>query len=288
MTLRQALDIAKEKLSGCAEVDDPAFESEVLLRYALQISRAQLFLDLDQEISTEKEKLFQEWVTRRSLGEPVAYIIGCREFFGLDFYVDQRVLIPRPETELLVEEAIRCSRNIFKKISASNKITIADIGTGSGAVAVSLAVNLPQFQIYATDISASALEVAAINVRKHNVAGQVTLLQGDLLEPLPGPVEILVANLPYVTTNDLARMPSAKFEPALALDGGQNGLDQVFRLCRQLKGKLRPHGCVFLEIGLGQDRAVIKLLQDLFPSSEIQPLKDLAGINRAIKLTIDR
>ena len=168
------------------------------------------------------------------------------------------MLIPRPETELLVEEAIRYSQSYLKEVSTSRTIAIADVGTGSGAVAVSLAVNLPQANIYATDISASALEVAAINIRKHNVTEQVNLFQGDLLDPLPTPVDIIIANLPYVTRADVGRMPSAKYEPVLALDGGQTGLDKIFQLCRQVKRKLHPQSCVLLEVGLGQDKAVIK------------------------------
>lgn len=284
MTLKQALFNAGKMLAGLEDVYDPVFESEVLLRYSLGISRAQLYIDLNQELEPEKEKLFQEWVKRRSLGEPVAYIIRCREFFGIDFYVDPRVLIPRPETELLVEKAIRYSKQFLDNVYPSTKITIADIGTGSGAVAISLAVNLPHAKIYATDISASALEVAEINSCKHNVTERITLLQGDLLNPLPGPVDILVANLPYVTRADLTRMPSAKYEPELALDGGESGLERIFQLCYQLKGRICPGGCVLLEIGMGQDRAVTDLLHKLFPSSEIKLLVDLGGINRAVKL----
>jgi release factor glutamine methyltransferase len=286
VTFKQALADAGTRLFGLEDVEDPAFESEVLLRYAMRISRAKLFLDLDRELDPEQANLFQEWVKRRSLGEPTAYIIGSREFFGLDFYVDTRVLIPRPETELLVEEAIRFSKNYLKSFSFSSKVKIADIGTGSGAVAVSLAVNLSQAKIYATDISVPALKVADINIRKYQVTEQVKLLQGNLLEPLPEKVDLLIANLPYVTRSDVSRMPSARYEPILALDGGENGLDKIFQLCRQIKGKLRQGGCLLLEIGLGQDQAVTNLLQDLFSSSEVESLKDLAGIKRAIRLVL--
>ena len=285
MNLKQALSKASARLTGHADVEDPKFESEMLLRYALNISRSQLFLDQNRELEPEKENLFEVWVKRRSAGEPVAYIIGSREFFGLDFYVDSRVLIPRPETELLVEEAISHAGKRLKN-NSSGRITFADIGTGSGAVAVSVAVNLPPAKIYATDISPSALEVASINCRKHNVTERVTLLEGDLLNPLPEPVDVLIANLPYVTRVELAQMPSARYEPALALDGGESGLDQIFRFCREIEGKMCPGGCVLLEIGLGQDKAVTSLLHDLFPFSEILSLVDLAGINRAISLLL--
>jgi release factor glutamine methyltransferase len=287
VNLKQALSRARKVLAGLADADDPAFESEVLLRHVLNINRTQLFLDLGKELDPQAERLFREWVKRRSVGEPVAYIIGRCEFFGLDFYVDSRVLIPRPETELLVEEAINCAKGYLKANSSQNEITIADIGTGSGAVAVSIAANLPEAQIYATDISASAMEVALINCRRHKVTERIILLQGDLLDPLPAPVNILIANLPYVARAEVEQMPSAHYEPALALDGGEGGLDQIFRLCYQINGKLCSGGRVLLEIGLGQDKAVTYLLHDLFPSSEMKCLKDLAGINRAIILTFE-
>lgn len=279
MTLRQALNQGRKKLSLYSFVEDAAFESEVLLRYVLQIGRAQLFLRLDEALDSTREEIFRQWVERRSLGEPVSYIIGCREFFGLEFFVDTRVLIPRPESELLVEEAI--------DFSLDNPLAaIADIGTGSGAIAVSLATYLPEARIYATDISPAALEVAAINCRKHNVAERVILLQSDLLNSLPAPVDILIANLPYVRKTDLAGMSSAKYEPALALDGGEGGLDQIFQLCRQLNGRLRPRGCALLEIGLGQGKAVTDCLSSVFPAAKVEVLPDLAGIDRVVKMRL--
>jgi release factor glutamine methyltransferase len=277
VTLQQALTLARERLAALKDVENPSLESEVLLRYALHVTRAKLHLDLDKDLDPEKEKLFRGWMERRLQGEPAAYIIQCREFFGLDFYVDTRVLIPRPETELLVEEAIKFAHD-------QRVVTMADIGTGSGAIAISLAVNLPRVEIYATDISAPALEVAAINSRKHQVTDRITLIQGDLLEPLPAPVDILIANLPYVTKDDVVQMPSARYEPKLALDGGQNGLDQIYRVSSQLKGKINPGGCVFMEIGLGQSRAIPDFLQTLFPDAKIDVLPDLAGIDRVIKI----
>lgn len=279
MTLKQALDRAKKRLSLYRFVEDPGLESEVLLRYLLKIGRAQLFLQLEEELDPEKELAFQQWIERRTLGEPIAYIIGCREFFGLDFYVDTRVLIPRPESELLVEQAIH--------FSLEHPVhTAADIGTGCGAIAVSLAMYLPEAKIYATDISAPALDVARINCQKHGVAYRISLLQGDLLSPLFAPVDILVANLPYVTKIDLARMPSARYEPELALDGGEDGLDKVLQLCRQLKGKIQPGGCALLEIGAGQSHIVADLLRSLFPSAETQVLPDLADIERVVKVIL--
>ena len=279
MKVKEALSLARAKLICGKDVEDPVLESEVLLRYALQVSRAQLlFLGPEEILDPNKENIFFEWIDRRLQGEPVAYIIECREFFGLDFYVDGRVLIPRPETELLVEECI----DFVRRHPAA---TIADIGTGSGAIAVSLAVTLPHVKIFATDISKDALYVAGINCRKHDVADRITLLQGDLLDPLPGPVDILTANLPYVKLTDLADMPSARFEPKIALDGGTHGLDQISRFIPQIKGKINPGGCVLLEIGEGQGQPTVDLLHRYFPNMPVEIKRDLAGIERVIKIT---
>ena len=279
MTLRQALSQARKQLSLYQFVEDAAFESEVLLRYVLQIGRAQLFLQLDEELEPAKDQIFRQWVERRSRGEPVSYIIGCREFFGLEFYVDSRVLIPRPESELLVEEALHFALDHPVGM-------IADIGTGSGAIAISLATYLPEAKIYATDISPAALEVADINCRKHHLAGRVVLLQGDLLEPLPEAVDILIANLPYVRREDLAQMPFGKYEPALALDGGESGLESLAQLCRQIEDRVRPGGGAWLEIGQGQGGAVSDFLRKAFPAANPKILPDLAGIERVVKIRI--
>ncbi|MDD5701787.1 MAG: peptide chain release factor N(5)-glutamine methyltransferase [Dehalococcoidales bacterium] len=280
MTVKEALSLARAKLIRGKDVEDPVLESEVLLRYALQMSRAHLlFLGPGETLDPSRENIFFDWIDRRLQGEPVAYIIECREFFGLDLYVDRRVLIPRPETELLVEECINFARH-------HPAASIADIGTGSGAIAASLAVTLPHVKIFASDISKDALEVAGINCRKHDVADRVTLLQGDLLDPLPGPVDILAANLPYVKLTDLAGMPSARFEPEIALDGGPDGLDQISRFIPQIEGKVNPGGCVLLEIGKGQGRPTVDLLRRYFPHAPVEIKRDLAGIERVIKITI--
>jgi release factor glutamine methyltransferase len=277
VNLQQALAYARKRLVDHPDID--AFlESEVLLRYVLKITRTQLHLDYSKALSPDQEKTFENLLERLLIGEPLAYITRCREFFGLDFYVDKRVLIPRPESEHLVETALEYSQN--HRVSS-----LADIGTGSGAIAVCLAKNLPQVKIYATDISNDALEVARTNCQKHAVSDRIILLQGDLLKPIPEPVDIIIANLPYVKKADLSRMPSAKYEPVSALDGGKEGLDWIFRLGRQLEGKLTPEGCLLLEIGLGQSESVTAFFHGLFPSASTESKSDLAGIDRIIKLS---
>ncbi len=278
MTLKQALSHARRTLAA-NNIEDALLECKLLLRHALNISQIQLYLDLDHELSLKQEATFWELVKRRLNGEPVAYIINHGEFYGLDFYVDSRVLIPRPESETMVEKALNYAQNC--PVS-----TIAEIGTGCGAIAISLALNLRRAGIYATDISAAALEVALFNCQKHGVADRIRLLQGNMLDPLPEPVDLIVANLPYVKESELPRVRSAHFEPLLALNGGSDGLEKICQLCRQVGDKLRPGGYLLLEIGQGQGRAVTTFLHNLFPSARIEVTPDLSGIDRVVSLNL--
>ena len=278
MTLRQALSRARQLLAS-HNIMDARLESELLLRQVLRISQVELYQDLDCQLSPKEEVDFERLIKRRLGGEPTAYITGHREFYGLDFYVDRRVLIPRPESELLVEKTLCLAQN--HPVS-----TIADIGTGCGAIAISLALNLPQAKIYATDISAPALKVARVNCQRHWVAGRVCLLAGDMLDPLPEPVDLIVANLPYVRELEVSQMGLANFEPQLALSGGWDGLEKICRLCREVNDKLRPEGYLLLEIGQGQSGAVTGFLRSLFPSAKIEITPDLSGIDRVVSLNL--
>ena len=233
MTLKQVCSHARKILTA-NKVEDASLESELLLRHTLEISRAQLYSNLNYELRPEEDETFWQLIKRRLGGEPTAYITGHREFYGFDFYVDPNVLIPRPESELLVEKALNLAQN-------HRVTTIAEIGTGCGAIAISLALNLPQTRIYATDISAPALKVALCNCQKHEVTNRICLLQGDMLDPLPEPVDLIVANLPYVKESELSpTVHSANFEPLLALNGGSDGLEKMRQLCLQVSDKLRP------------------------------------------------
>jgi release factor glutamine methyltransferase len=278
VTIRQALSRAKLVLAA-HHVEDSPLESEILLRHALSIGRVELYSDLDRRLTPEEDKKFWQLAERRLTGEPSAYITGHREFYGFDFYVDPGVLIPRPETELLVERAIA----LAKERSVS---TMTDIGTGCGAIAISLAVNLPGVKIYATDISEMALKVARLNCQKYGVADRVRLLVGDSLDPLSEPVDLILANLPYVRERELSHVNTRGFEPSVALDGGPDGLEKVRRLCHQAESKLNPGGSLLLEIGMGQKEAVTRLLQSLFPKASIEVARDLSGIDRLVCLTL--
>ncbi len=197
MTIEQALSRAR-KILVANNVEDAPLESELLLRHVLKISRVQLYLELERELGPQEEQAFWPLIKRRLNHEPTAYITGCREFYGLDFYVDPSVLIPRPESELLVEKAIKPAYN--HAVS-----TIAEVGTGCGAIAISLSLSLPQAKIYAIDISASALKVALSNCQKHGVTDRICLLLGDMLDPLLEPVDLVVANLPYYIVSPVLR-----------------------------------------------------------------------------------
>ncbi len=278
MTLKQALGRAR-KILVANSIEDAPLESELLLRHALKISQVQLYLDLNHELSPEQEETFWHLIKRCLEGEPSAYITGRREFYGLDFYVNPGVLIPRPESELLVEKVL----NLAHQRAVS---MIAEIGTGCGAIAISLALNLPEAKIYATDISAPALKVALFNCQKHGVANRICLLQGDMLDPLPEPVDLIVANLPYVRESELPPTGPVSFEPILALNGGPEGLGKIHQLCRQAGSKLRPQGCLLLEIGQGQGKAVTSSLYSLFPSARIEVASDLSGMERVVGLCL--
>jgi len=286
MTLRQALSKARELL-GSNYIEDPALEAVLLLTHALKINRVQLYTEFDNQLSPEQSEQFRQVIERRIKGEPTAYILGHREFYGLDFDVDSNVLIPRPETELLVEKSLDIARDKALELARHGSVfTIADAGTGSGAIAISLAHKLPGVKIYATDISATALRVAAINCEKHGVSDRVILLEGDLLDPLPEPVDLIVANLPYVSEADLPKVNTHGFEPSIALAGGKDGIDKIRRLCTQLTSKLRQGGSLLMEIGQGQREAIIAFLRNLYPSARIESFADLAGIGRVISITL--
>jgi len=278
MTRRQALARARELLAS-HKIEDASLEAELLLRHTLKIDRTALFTEPDHAITKRQEETYRQFVERRIQGEPSAYITGHREFFGLDFSIDRNVLIPRPETELLVEQTIARAGNYQNPV-------IIDVGTGCGAIAVSLAVHLSQAKIYATDISPAALKIARRNSRKHKVQDKLTFLVGDLLGPLPISVDIITANLPYVLTADIPKVNTFGFEPLLALDGGLEGMDIIKRLCLQAKNRLRPSGFLLLEIGMGQSKLVADLLYKLYPAANIDLVSDLSGIKRVACLTL--
>lgn len=274
MNLKQALLNARDILTR-SSIDDASLEAEILLRHTLKISRAHLYQELDTQISKADESTYYRLVERRRQGEPTAYITGHREFYGLDFYVDHNVLIPRPESEFLVEKALEIARN--RDIAA-----VVDIGTGCGAIAISLAKNLTGIKIYAVDISLPSLEVARRNCHQLGTEDKIEFLHGNMLEPLPGPVDLIVANLPYVRESGIPERGPLSFEPVLALNGGRDGTSMISTLCNQSVDKLAPGGCMLLEIGEGQADAVTDIVREAFSSARIETTVDYAGIVRVV------
>ncbi len=274
MKLRQLLTAVRCRLFD-GGIEESSLESELLVRHALGLSLVEEYLGMEREIEPAGEQQAWRLCRRRLLGEPSAYIMEKREFFGQEYYVNSSVLIPRPETELLVEQAAQIAAGYAYPV-------MADVGTGSGAVAVSLAGLIPQARLYALDVSGGALEVARFNAARHACQERITFLQGDLLSPLPEAVDIVAANLPYVCTANIA----VGYEPRLALDGGEYGLDIISRLCPQLTLKLKQGGSVLLEVGIGQSEAVSALLEASLAGAGISIFRDLAGIKRVIQATL--
>jgi release factor glutamine methyltransferase len=270
---------AWQKAAGLLEdsgLEEARLEAEILLRHTLGISRVQLHLELERELHPNKETAYFQTLKHRLEGVPSAYITGEKEFYGRTFQVDKRVLIPRPETEHLIEKALRIARNYESPY-------IADIGTGSGAIAITLALELKDAYVYATDISAEALEVARNNAAEYRLEKRLMFYRGDLLESLPEMVDILTANLPYVPTTEAKLL---KGEPLLALDGGADGLDIYRRLIPVLPDKLRPGGTALLEIGIHQSEVLAKYIKEYLPQAAVEISPDYAGIPRVVGITL--
>lgn len=278
MNLKQKL-IDIRCILADSHIEDPDIDAETLLRCATGLNRNEMYLEYGRELTGSETELLDSLIDRRLRGEPTSYIVGHKEFFGIDFEVNRSVLIPRPETELLVEKAIELARR--REMSL-----IADVGTGCGAVAVALATHLPQCKIYAVDISQDALEVASANCAGNGFAGRVRLLCGNLLEPIPEPVDMIVANLPYVKDEDWGHLPDAikAHEPRQALAGGEDGLDVIKELLSTAKDKLRPGGVILIEIGYDQGAPVLKLASDILPRGQTALYTDLSGLDRLISI----
>lgn len=261
---------------------NPRLDAEVLAAHALATTRVQLYVQFDRPLTPAELATLRELVKRRQGGESVAYIVGKKEFFGLEMAVDARVLVPRPDTETLVDEALAR----LPKPAADAEVTapprIVDVGTGSGAVAIALCKNRPGAAMFATDVSPDALAVARENAARHGCA--ITFVEGDLDAPLAalGPFHVIAANLPYIATGDLGGLPpEVKAEPALALDGGPDGLDLVRRLVAAAPSLLVPGGALVLEIGAGQAPATAALLQAA-GFVDIRQRRDLGEIERVV------
>jgi release factor glutamine methyltransferase len=254
-------------------IASPRLDAELLAAHALGLSRVQLYTQFDRPLDVTELAALRALVKRRQGGEPVAYIVGRKEFWSLELRVDGRVLIPRPDSETAVEEVLE---------RAAPGARIADVGTGSGAIALALAKARGDLTVLASDISADALAVARDNAERLGLA--VSFLEGPLLAPLraAGALDLIVANLPYVPSGEIAGLaPEVGFEPRLALDGGPDGLDLVRALVAEAREALTPGGALVLEIGIGQAAATAGLLADA-GFEEVRTRRDLGGIERVV------
>ena len=280
MNLRQAAAQAAQTLARRG-IPDASIEAEALIRHILQYDRARYFASLNDPLDGEQQARIDRLIGRRVQGEPLAYITGRREFYALDFIVNADTLIPRQETELLVDKALEWASE-----QRRTALTIADVGTGSGAIAVALAQSLPDANIYATDISAAALEVAAQNCRKHGVADRVALMRGDLLTPLTRKVDAIVSNPPYIATE---LMPSlqreVRREPRIALDGGAYGTGVIRRLIAQAAHRLNSGGLMLIEISPEQAGDVAAMAQAHFADAAVSVATDMLGLARCVAVS---
>jgi release factor glutamine methyltransferase len=283
-TVGEAIRAARQRFQAVG-IETPRLDAEVLLGHVLNVDRAWLMAHPEATLTSEQAAHFERLVQAREARRPVAYLIGQREFYGLTFAVDERVLIPRPETELLVERAIELVRAWHDRHARWPHVV--DIGTGSGAIVVSLAVALPALSdLNAVDISSEALVVAQANASRHGVADHIRFWRGDLLTPLDAPVDMVVANLPYIEADAIPMLaPEVQQEPQGALDGGPDGLDPFRRLFAQVPTCVTPGGVLLLEIGEGQAKALTVLAHRLRPERVVVH-PDLAGLDRILEIQL--
>jgi len=304
-TIRELLDAATTRLRESGS-ETARLDAEVLLGWAVGADRTSIVAHPEAPVGADAAARFEDAVGRRETGEPVAYIRGLKEFHGLAFAVDRRALIPRPETEAVVDEAVaavmdRLARRVGEagagEGAGGDPIRIADVGTGSGAIAVAIAVALRtrrvemgrHVTVVATDTSADALELARENAVGHAAADGMRFVEADLLPPvLPddgAPLDVVVANLPYVRSDAIARLPvAATFEPRLALDGGPDGLDVIRALLERLPDALAVDGVALFEIGADQGASAPAAVAAVLPGWRTSVSRDLAGLPRVLRV----
>ncbi len=256
--------------------DTPDLDAQLLLSEVLGRTRTWVLTHPEVELDGTQSQTFLRDLARCEAGEALPYILGWWEFYGRRFRLNPEVLIPRPETELLIEEALAFLTNHPGRRMA------ADVGTGCGCIAVTLAAEIPDLNIVATDLEGGALRIARNNAYDHHVIPQMRFLQANLLSPLRASFDLVCANLPYIPSEELADLVVARREPRSALDGGENGLQVIDRLMAQIPDLLAPSGRVLLEIGVDQAEAVQTITQKAIPASIVEVLQDLAGRDRLL------
>ena len=278
-TVRRILDWTIPHLKSHGS-ESPRLDAEILLAHARGCPRIQLYTNYDQPLTDEQRAVMRDLVKRRAAAEPVAYLVGHREFFGLDFRVTKDVLIPRPDTETLIVEALEGLKPLAQP-------RVLDIGTGSGCIAIALAVRCPQAIVTAVDLSEPALAIARENSDKHDVSDRIQFLCGDLFAPLvdAAPFDLIASNPPYIASAEIETLqPDVRLhEPRSALDGGPDGLDIIRRVITDAPRYLLPHGKLLIEISGEQAEAVTQLLTANGSYDDIAVLKDLAKQPRVVR-----
>jgi release factor glutamine methyltransferase len=280
-TISDALRRGRKRLASKGS-PTPGLDAEVLLRHVLGIDRTALFVRLPGPIAADALATYDALIEERTRDTPVAYLTGEREFMGLTFEVIPGVLVPRPETELLVSWAVSWLRERERE-----PVTVVDAGTGSGAIAISVAVAMgPDWQgrVIASDISLDALSVATRNRARLDLHQHVAIIHGSLLSWVRGPVDLILANLPYLRPEQIAENPSLAAEPRLALDGGPDGLDLIGQILADAPRVLAAGGAIGLEIDPSQRDHVVNLARKLFQAADVQVLRDLAGLDRHVTI----
>ena len=274
-TLHERIAQARDALAAAGIArDEAALDAELLARYALGWDQARLILSRLQKLPDGFEEKYAPLVARRASREPASQILGTREFWGLDFHVTPAVLIPRPETEFVVEEAL-------ERLRPLHGARLADVGTGSGCIAVALAHELPDCHVVATDVSSDALVVARANAETHGVAGRIEFIAASYLGGVEGDFDLIAANPPYVRDRDKpALAPDVRHEPDVALFGGETGLRDVEAVLDTAIAKLRRSGWLVMEFGFGQDDAVEALVRAREDLQLVRIRQDLQGIPR--------
>lgn len=276
MTIGAVLQNAKQRLAAVSP--SASLDAQLLLAEVLSVSRVYVLAHPERELTSEQAAQYQAFILRRERGEPMAYILRRKPFYDREFVVSPAVLIPRPETELLLEWALDL-------MPSEQSGIMVDVGTGSGALAVTFAAHRPDATVYAVDISEAALEVAQQNARLSEV--NVQFIQGDLLQPLIDrgiKAALVLANLPYIARDEVPSLEVSRYEPTLALDGGADGLDLIRLLLAQALSACAPGGNILLEIGADQGEAVLKLAQEI---GEAELRQDYAGLDRMVRVKLE-
>ncbi len=285
MTVLEILNWATQYLKE-HHIENPRLNAELLMAHSLQGNRESLYTRLKEPLGEEQRHTLERLVQRRVSGEPIQYIIGRQEFWSIEFKVDRSCLIPRPETEILVEETL----SILSRFPFSEIPMILEIGTGSGAIAIALAKEVKEVLVIATDISREALSLAKENATSLDLLSKIRFLQANLFDPFShskgrGPFSIILSNPPYIARPEIEGLSREvrDFEPILALDGGEDGLDYYRKIISQASHYLRPGGWLLLEVGNTQAESVFRMMEAQGCFQKPQCVKDLSGIERVVK-----